>query len=103
MARIVHDRRRGAVLISERFGAQRVNRIGEGRPHIVHKSERVSDFVGEHILKRFLQSGFGHLLGAHRLVDLCRLDETPVGKDAIDTAIDEGRTVDDFSRTWVAP
>ena len=51
VARIVHDRGCGAILICERLRTERIDRIGEGSAHVVHKSEGVTDFVSQHILK----------------------------------------------------
>ena len=92
-AGIVHDRRGRTILRSESGVPQRVGRVGRGGSHVVHESESVTYFVGNHIDKRLVDDVLRHLHGTDLLVHLRRLHEAPVVDELDDIVVHKHRSV----------
>ena len=65
---IVHYGRSGTVFVGEGLAAERIHRISIRRPHVVHKTESVSDFMNNKVSEKR-----SHLLCGIHLPSGCRL------------------------------
>ena len=77
-ARVVHERRRVAVLLDPPLVAYLRDRVHRARLHVVLKTERMPHFVGHHISDQLAHEIVGQRKPVRAGIEWTRLDEVPV-------------------------
>ena len=100
---IIHDGSRCTILLREGWRTQRVGWKCCGRCHVVHKSKRMTNLVGNNILECLLYNTVRHLRCTCTRVNLCRLNKSPVVNRVYNIIINKNGSIDYLSCARVCP